>query len=122
MIETKLKPETSTTTAPDKAKKRKTWLPTALLVAGLSIVGLILHLKGYSVYWPGFGAMVFFYGLIYFLYILLIPAVLLVSTPFILLWPGKRQVDGSRRRRDYRGRYRKILSLLKNLGLGLPSP
>ncbi len=44
----------------------KLW-PTALLLLGLSIVGGILHATGQDVFWPGFIAMMVFYGFIFFL-------------------------------------------------------
>jgi hypothetical protein len=58
-------------------------------------------------------------GMLFILFILLIPAAYLVATPFILLWPGKRLVDGSRARRDIKGRYRRVWKILEGLGLGI---
>ena len=60
--------------------------------------------------------------LLYLLYILLFPVVMVVATPVILLWPGKRAPDGTRERRDIRGRYHKILKVWKSIGTGLPTP
>ncbi len=45
----------------------KSLKPTALLLGLLLIVGIILYALGKSVFWPGFFAMMFFYGLIFFI-------------------------------------------------------
>ena len=39
---------------------------------------------------------VILYVVLFFIYLLLLPAILIVATPFVLLWPGKKQTDGSR--------------------------
>lgn len=41
--------------------------PTALLMILLSVVGLVLYQMGKPVFWSGFFAMMFFYGLIFFI-------------------------------------------------------
>ena len=58
---------------------------------------------------------------LYLLYIVLIPVVFALATPSILLWPGRRQSDGSRAKRDLRGRYGRMWKVLESTGLGLPT-
>ena len=61
-------------------------------------------------------------ALLCMVYILLIPVIMLVATPIILLWPGKKESDGTRSKRDIRGRYRKLWRIWESIGLGLPTP
>ncbi len=58
---------------------------------------------------------------IYMLLLVLLPFTLLVATPFVLLWPGRRLPGGGRAKRDIEGRYRKILDFWVELGKGLPT-
>jgi hypothetical protein len=44
-------------------------------------------------------------------YIALLPAILLIATPFVLLWPGGKLSDGTRAPRRVGQRYLKILKL-----------
>ena len=60
-----------------------------------------------------------FRALLFVLYLFLFPVILLVCTPFILLWPGKRQADGTRRPKDIKARYLKVLRAYKSIGLGV---
>ena len=57
---------------------------------------------------------------LYCLYIVLIPVALIVATPFILIWPGKKRANGSRARRPIGSRYARLFRIWKNIGLGLP--
>ena len=59
--------------------------------------------------------------MLFMLFMVLLPVALLVSTPFILLWPGKRLPGGGRAKRDIEGRYKKILSVWIEMGKGLPT-
>ena len=54
--------------------------------------------------------------ILYVLYIILIPATMLVATPFILLWPGKKRSDGTREDRPIRNRYARIWKILGSFG------
>ena len=58
--------------------------------------------------------------LLYVFYIVLIPVIMIVATPFILLWPVKKGSEGKRGRRDIRGLYRKEWKIWEAIGLGLP--
>ena len=51
---------------------------------------------------------------LFVLYLLLLPAILIVATPLVILWPGKKQTDGSRAPRYVGKRYLKILRLWKS--------
>jgi hypothetical protein len=62
-----------------------------------------------------------FLALLFVLYVLLIPVIMLVATPVILLWPANRGPGGKRGKRDIRGRYRKLWKIWENLGIGLPT-
>lgn len=64
---------------------------------------------------------VIFVAFIYLVYILLIPVIMIVATPFVLLWPAKKGPGGERGRRDIRGRYARVWKILEGLGLGLPT-
>lgn len=59
-------------------------------------------------------------ALLYVVFIVLLPVALLVVTPFILLWPGKRLPGGGRAKPDIEGRYKKVLSIWLEIGKGLP--
>jgi hypothetical protein len=48
------------------------------------------------------------------IYLLLLPAILVVATPFVILWPGKKQTDGSRAPRNIGRRYLSILKFWKS--------
>ncbi|MGB1217196.1 MAG: sodium:solute symporter, partial [Saprospiraceae bacterium] len=50
-----------------KNKILKSLQPTAILIILLVLVGLFLKWNGNDVFWAGFCAMVFFYGLIFFI-------------------------------------------------------
>lgn len=58
---------------------------------------------------------------LYILYILLIPVVMIVATPFILILPGKKRDDGTRNKRPIKERYTRIWKVLEGVGVGLPT-
>jgi hypothetical protein len=57
--------------------------------------------------------------MLFMIFMVLLPVALVVATPFVLLWPGKRLPGGGRAKRDIEGRYRKILSVWIELGKGI---
>lgn len=59
---------------------------------------------------------VILYVLLFLLYILLLPLVLIVATPFVLFWPGKRQIDGTRVPKRIGERYLRILKGWRSIG------
>lgn len=58
-------------------------------------------------------------AMIFVLYLLFLPVLLVAATPFVLLWPGRKRPDGGRFPRNLRRRYRKLLEFYKELGLGM---
>ncbi|MGD9400635.1 MAG: hypothetical protein PVF95_00045 [bacterium] len=60
-----------------------------------------------------------FMVMLFMIFMVLLPVALVVATPFVLLWPGKRLPGGGRAKRDIEGRYRKILSVWIELGKGI---
>jgi hypothetical protein len=58
---------------------------------------------------------------LYVFYILLIPVVMLFATPFILLWPGKKCANGTRKKKSIKKRYARIWEIMKSIGVGLPT-
>ena len=62
-----------------------------------------------------------FVVMLFMLFMVLLPITLLIATPFILLWPGKRLRDGERAKKDIEGRYKRILNIWLEIGKGLPS-
>ncbi len=63
-------------------------------------------------------AFVFFY----LIYIVFVPVALIVVTPFVLLWPGRKREDGSREPKPVRQRYERIWNVLKAIGAGSLTP
>jgi hypothetical protein len=61
-----------------------------------------------------------FLVMLFMLFMVLLPFTLIVATPFILLWPGKRLPGGKRAKRDIEGRYKKVLKIWMEMGKGLP--
>jgi hypothetical protein len=59
-------------------------------------------------------------AILFALYCVLLPFVLVLATPFILLWPGKKLRLGGRARKDIKGRYKRILKIWEWIGLGFP--
>ena len=57
---------------------------------------------------------------IFLLYLLLLPAILILATPIIFLWPARKMTAGMRGKKNIPARYKKVLSLWKNLGLSMP--
>jgi hypothetical protein len=51
-------------------------------------------------------------AIFFVLYLLLIPVILIIATPFILFWPG------TRRGMNIKGRYMRILRVLRDIGTG----
>lgn len=62
-----------------------------------------------------------FLAILFVLYCVFLPIILVVATPFIVLWPGKRLRRGRRTRMDIKGRYKRILKLWWTIGLGFPT-
>ena len=60
-----------------------------------------------------------FRALLFVLYMLAFPIVMLVATPFVLLWPGRKRPDGSRRPRKIAERYARVMRFYKSIGLGV---
>ena len=58
--------------------------------------------------------------MLFMLFMVLLPITLVVATPFILLWPGRRLPGGGRAGRDIEGRYKRILNIWVEMGKGLP--
>jgi hypothetical protein len=63
---------------------------------------------------------VILYVVLFLIYLLFLPAILIVATPFILLWPGKKQTDGSRAPKQVGQRYLRILKFWKSFGEYIP--
>jgi len=64
---------------------------------------------------------VFIVVVLYVLYIILIPVIMILATPFILLWPGKKLADGRKEPKQIKKRYARIWKIWENTGLGLPT-
>jgi hypothetical protein len=58
--------------------------------------------------------------MLFMIFMVLLPVALVVATPLILLWPGKRLPGGGRAKRDLEGRYKKVLNVWVEIGKGLP--
>ena len=63
---------------------------------------------------------VVFKVILFMIFLVLLPFALIVGTPFILIWPGKRLPCGGRAKRDIEGRYKKILNIWVEIGKGIP--
>jgi hypothetical protein len=57
--------------------------------------------------------------MLFMVFMVLLPIVLIVTTPFMLLWPGRRLPGGGRAKRDIEGRYKKILNIWIEIGKGI---
>jgi hypothetical protein len=62
-----------------------------------------------------------FRALLVVVYILLTPMILIVTTPFILLWPGRKRMDGTRENKNIGARYARVLRIWRDVGTGLPT-
>jgi hypothetical protein len=62
------------------------------------------------------------HAILFAIWILLIPVVMLLATPFVLLWPAKKAPDGKRKKKNIPARYRRVWRIWIALGIGLPGP
>jgi hypothetical protein len=60
-------------------------------------------------------------ALLFAFYCILLPPILLLATPFILLWPGKRLGQGRRGPKDIKKRYKRILTIWVSVGASFPT-
>lgn len=58
---------------------------------------------------------------LYIVFIISIPILFIVTTPFILLWPPGRDEQGNRKKRDIKGRYKKVWKIWESFGMGFPN-
>jgi hypothetical protein len=59
-------------------------------------------------------------ALLFVVYILLVPIILVITTPLILLWPGRKRMDGTREGKNITARYRRVLRIWWEIGKGFP--
>jgi hypothetical protein len=57
--------------------------------------------------------------ILFMVFLVLLPVALVVGTPLILLWPGKRLPGGGRAKRDIEGRYKKVINVWVEMGKGI---
>lgn len=58
---------------------------------------------------------------LYIIFILCIPVVMIVATPFVLIWPGRKGAGGVREKRRIKRRYAGIWKIMESIGVGLPT-